>query len=84
MRNGQRVEINDVDATFTGMRGSLMARFRIEWLDAGNGYTIGVGRWTLVHGSGDYEGLTGNGRSASSWLPGGPVTWRAEGFVGPK
>jgi hypothetical protein len=80
-RGDQRVLVNDPRATFTGKRGTLVLRFRIEWLDAGNGYTIGVSTWRVVRGTGAYKDVTGGGRGASSWLPRGPVSFRAEGFL---
>jgi hypothetical protein len=81
VRGGQTVEIDNVLATLTGRKGSLQLHFRIEWLNAGNGYVVGAGRWTVVRGTGVYEHASGGGRSASSWLPRGPVSFRAEGFL---
>jgi hypothetical protein len=81
VRDGQSVEVNDPRATFTGKRGTLVLRFRIEWFDAGNGYTIGVSTWRVVRGTGAYKDVTGSGRGGSSWLPRGPVSFRAEGFL---
>jgi hypothetical protein len=84
MRDGQSIEINDVTATFDGAHGTLTTRFRIEWTEAGHGYSIGSGTWKVVRGTGDYEHVTGGGRSASAWPPNGAVSWRAEGLVGPR
>jgi hypothetical protein len=81
IRDGQRAEVNDPLVTLVGKRGTLVIRFRIEWLDAGNGYVIGPGTWKVVRGTGAYKGVTGGGRSASSWLPSGPVSYRADGFL---
>ena len=81
IRDGQRVEVNDPVTTLVGKRGTLVMRERIEWLDAGNGYSIGVGTWKVVRGTGAYKGVTGSGRSASSWLPSGPVSWQNDGFL---
>jgi hypothetical protein len=81
VRDGQSVEINDPRATFTGRRGTFVVRFRIEWLDAGNGYAIGISTWKVVRGTGAYASVTGGGRGASSWLPRGPVSFQAEGFL---
>ena len=83
-RDGQAVEINDPLVTLYGKGGSLVIRFRIEWVDAGNGYSAGTGTWRVVRGTGAYAGFTGGGRSAHAWLPTGPVSWRAEGFIIPK
>ena len=81
VRDGQSVLINDPLETFKGKRGTLVLRLRIEWLDAGNSYTIGVSTWRVVSGTGAYKGVTGGGRGASSWLPRGPVSFRADGFL---
>jgi hypothetical protein len=81
IRGGQSVEINDPLGTFSGKRGKLVLRFRIEWLDAGNGYTVGASSWKVVGGTGAYAHVTGAGRGAASWLPRGLVSFRAEGFV---
>ena len=80
-RGAQRVLVNDPRATLTGKQGTLVLRFRIEWLDAGNAYTIGVSTWKVVKGTGAYAGVSGGGRGASSWLPRGPVSFLAEGFL---
>ena len=83
-RNGQTAEINNPLATFTGARGTFEIRFRIEWLDAGGGYTVGTSTWRLVRGTGDYEGLSGSGRAAQLWIPPDhPASFRAVGFLGP-
>lgn len=83
-RDGQRIEINDPLMLLVGKQGRLKIRFRIEWIDAGNGYVVGTGTWKVVRGTGAYKGLTGSGRSAHAWLPNGPVSWLAEGFLGPE
>jgi hypothetical protein len=80
-RNGQQVEVNDVIGTFTGEHGALMARFRLEWTEAGNGYSVGAGTWKVIRGTGDYKGLAGNGRSSHAWVTRGPVSWRVEGLL---
>jgi hypothetical protein len=76
-RDGQRIEINDPLNTFTGKHGTLGLRFRIEWLDAGNGYSIGVATWKVVGGTGAYKGVTGSGRSAAYDME----SWRMDGFL---
>jgi hypothetical protein len=80
-RDGQSVEINDPLVRLTGKRGTIELRQRIEWLDAGNGYSIGSGTWKVVRGTGSYTNLKGHGRSAGAWLPRGPVSWQLEGFL---
>jgi len=81
VRDGQSVEVNDPRGTFRGKRGTLVLRARIEWLNAGNGYTVGVSTWRVVRGTGAYKDVTGGGRGASSWLPRGPLSFRDEGFL---
>jgi hypothetical protein len=81
VRDGQSIEINDVDVSFAGARGTLRLRFRIEWIDAGHGYSIGAGTWKVVEGTGAYARVSGGGRSASSWPPDADVHWRAEGLL---
>jgi hypothetical protein len=81
-RDGQRVEINDPTATLIGSRGTLVLRLRIEWLDAGQGYTVGSSTWKVVRGSGAYAGVTGHGRAAQVWIPPDhPASFRMDGFV---
>ena len=81
VRHGQRIEVDDTVGRFEGSQGSLVARFHIEWTSAGNDFTAGSGRWTLVGGTGEYAGLRGGGRSGHVWLPGGKITLRAEGVL---
>src|SRR5262245_39923779 len=81
VREGQSVLVNDPRATLAGKRGTLVVRFRTEWLDAGNAYEVGVSTWRVVGGTGAYAGVTGGGRGASAWLPRGPVSFQAEGFL---
>jgi hypothetical protein len=80
-RDGQEIEVNDPLKTFYGKHGQFSYRARIEWVDAGNGYSVGTGTWKIVSGTGVYSHLTGGGRLALSWPPAGLVSWRAEGLV---
>ena len=80
-RDGQEIEINDPLKTFTGKHGTFSYRARIEWVDAGNGYSVGTGTWRIVKGTGAYAQLEGGGRLALSWPPAGLASWRAEGLV---
>jgi hypothetical protein len=82
-RSGQSINVNDPLSTFTGVRGRLVVRFRIEWVDAGNGYTVGNATWKVLRGTGAYAQLAGGGRSGHVWTPRGYVGVRAEGYVGP-
>ena len=81
VRDGQSVLVNDVLETYTGKRGTFVLRDRIEWLDAGHGYMIGVSTWTVVRGTGAYKDVTGGGRGGSVWPPRGPVSFHADGFL---
>jgi hypothetical protein len=81
-RDGQSIEVNDPLATFQGKQGSFRIRFRIEWVDAGNDYSVGTGPWHVVDGTGAYKGLKAHGRNASLWIGQLPTSFRAEGMVG--
>jgi hypothetical protein len=81
VRDGQRVEINDPLATYIGKRGTLVVRYRVEWVDAGNGYTVGSGTWNIVRGTGAYKRITASGRSASAWFRDAFLGLRAESWV---
>jgi hypothetical protein len=81
MRHGQKIEINDPLATYVGKRGTFVLRLRVEWVDAGNGYSVGTGTWRVVRGTGAYAHLTGSGGSALSWPPGGFASAQSQGFV---
>jgi len=81
MRAGQRVSIYDGPATLKGKRGTLVLRFRTEYVDGGNGYHVGRGTWKVVRGTGEYAGITGGGRTGAVWLDRGPWSSRAEGFL---
>jgi len=80
-RDGQEIEVNDPLKTFYGNHGRFAYRARIEWVDAGNGYSVGTGTWRIVSGTGVYSHLEGGGRLALSWPPAGLASWRAEGLV---
>lgn len=69
--------------TFTGKRGILTIRHRIEWVGAGSGYDIGLGTWKVARGTGQYTGVTGNGRSGGVFLRRGKGPWsgQAEGYL---
>ena len=81
MRDGQAIEINDPQATLHGKRGNLVIAFRIEWTEAGHGYSNGGGTWKVVRGTGAYAHVKGGGRSAHAGAPSGVMSWRAEGFL---
>ena len=81
VRDGQKIEINNPLATYAGRRGTLVVRYRIEWVNAGNGYIVGTGTWKVVRGTGAYKGITGDGRGAGAWIRDSFVSARAEGWV---
>jgi hypothetical protein len=67
MRGGQEVTIVDDISTYKGKRGSFVARYHGEWVDAGNGYSVASATWKVMHGTGQYAKITGGGRGASVW-----------------
>jgi hypothetical protein len=81
MRAGQRVSIYEGVVTLKGKRGSLVTRYRSEYVDGGNGYHVGTGTWKVVRGTGQYARITGGGRSGHVWLDRGPWSSRDEGFL---
>jgi hypothetical protein len=81
MRNGQTVSIYDGITTLKGTRGTLVIFYRSEYVDAGNGYQVGRGRWKIVRGTGQYASVTGGGRSGDVSLDRGPWSSRQEGFL---
>ena len=82
IRQGQRVSIYDpIVETIEGARGTLVIRSRIEYVDAGNGYHVGTGTWTIVRGTGQYARVVGGGRRGDVWLDRGPWSGRAEGVL---
>ena len=83
VRDGQRIELENPLATYVGRNGTLVVRYRVEWVNAGNGYTVGTGTWKIVRGTGAYEGITGDGRSGAAWSGNTFAGLRAEGWVRP-
>lgn len=81
MREGQRVSISNWVYTLKGKRGNFVIRARIEYVEAGNGYHVGVGTWKVVRGTGRYAQITGGGRIGSVWRDSGPFSERREGFL---
>jgi hypothetical protein len=87
LRDGQAAEINELDVTLAGKRGTLVLHLRNEWTDAGSEWATGGGRWTVVRGTGVYRQLAGGGRIAAVWDPAdasSPRTWRWEGYLTPQ
>jgi hypothetical protein len=81
MREGQKITIYDDVATLKGKRGSLVIRYRAEYVDAGEGYHVGTGTWKVVRGTGQYAQISGGGRSGNVSLDRGPWSSRDEGFL---
>ena len=67
VRQGQSVEIVTWITTAKGKHGTFVLRVPIEHIDAGNGFHIGTGTWTFVHGTGEYAHARGVGRVANAW-----------------
>lgn len=82
IRDGQRVEIFNSTWTFSGKHGTLTTRERLDWIDTGDAF-IGVGTWRVVRATGEYVGVTGNGRSAHVGQNHGNGAWiiRHDGFL---
>jgi hypothetical protein len=81
MREGQRVSIYDDVVTLKGKRGSLVIRYRSEYVDAGNGYQVSTNTWKVVRGTGQYARVIGGGRGGSVVLARGRWSSRDEGFL---
>lgn len=81
IREGLSIEIENAVTTSDGKRGSFVIRHRVEWVDVGNGYNVGVGTWRFVRGTGQYAQITGRGRSAWVFVNNGLWRGRVEGFV---
>ncbi len=83
-RDGQRAAVYVGVETLTGKRGSLDLRWRVEFVGAGDGATVGTGRWSLVRGRGAYAGMTGAGRLAMVVMtPRGFTSAQFEGLLRP-
>lgn len=81
-REGQRVAIYDpIIERLEGKRGTLVIRSRIEYVDAGNGYHVGIGTWRVVRGTGQYARIAGAGRRGDVYVDRGPWSGRNEGFL---
>lgn len=83
-RDGQSVETDDPTLTLTGDQGTLVLKLRVDWVDPGNGYSVGTGTWKVVRGSGGYANVRGGGRGAHLWIGQNPTSWRLEGYLSQK
>lgn len=84
VRGGQSVIIFTLTSTWTGKRGTMVLRERIEDVAGGGGYRVGTGVWSVLSAKGtdQYAGLSGSGRSAYALTPQGCcVLIRYEGLV---
>lgn len=81
VREGQKVSIAEAPSTLKGKLGTLVIRYRTEWVDAGNGHTVGADTWKVVRGTGQYAGVTGGGRGGSVNLSNGSWSSHAEGVL---
>lgn len=83
VRSGQSVLIFTLTSTWTGERGTMVLRERIDDVAAASGYRVGTGVWSLLRarGTGQYAGLSGSGRSAYVVTAQERVFSRLEGFV---
>jgi len=80
-RDGQDVTVQDYVTTREGKRGTFVIRSHVEYVEAGNGYHVGVNTWTIVRGTGQYAGVTGGGRGGDVYLDRGPWSDRFEGYL---
>jgi hypothetical protein len=81
MRDGQAIDINDPELTFTGKRGTLVARNVIGFVDVPGGWAVFTGTWRVIRGTGQYAGLAGGGRVAGIAAPSGYTRAQFEGFL---
>ena len=81
IRNGQRVARYTGTDTLTGKRGTLYISNTTASTDAGGGYSVGTGTWSVGGATGAYVGLNGRGRAAAVGTPGGLTISRYEGYV---
>lgn len=82
VRKGQRIAIYAAVETLTGKRGGFDLRWRVHFVGAGDGATVGTGTWSLVGGQGVYAGATGSGRLAMvAMTPRGVMTAQLEGLL---
>ena len=84
VRGGQPVIVFTFTSTWTGKKGTMVIRERIDDVAAKNGNRIGTGVWSLLRAKGtdQYAGLSGSGRSAYVLPPNGCcVLFRYQGSV---
>jgi hypothetical protein len=70
-RGGQRVALEDWTTTLKGKRGTLVILEVLEFVNVGNGYSVFIGTWKVLRGTGQYANLTGGGRDLGVGSPSG-------------
>ena len=81
VRAGSSLLVTNPRLTFSGKRGTLKIRERIEWVDLPQRHSVQTGTWKFVGGTGAYSGLSGHGRVASVVNGEGYVRLRLFGFL---
>jgi hypothetical protein len=61
-RGGLSVRLSEWTTPMKGKRGTLVIRLLEEQVPVGNGYTVFIGTWKVLRGTGQYANLTGGGR----------------------
>jgi len=61
-RGGLSVRLLEWTTTMKGKRGTLVIRQLEEHVPVGNGYSVFIGTWKVLRGTGQYANLTGGGR----------------------
>ena len=61
-RGGLSVRLLEWTTTMKGKRGTLVMRVLEEHVPVGNGYSVFIGTWKVLRGTGQYANLTGGGR----------------------
>jgi hypothetical protein len=65
MVSGQRVTTYVVTDRLVGSRGTISLRIVMRSTDAGSGYVIASGPWSVVQGTKAYKGARGGGRASA-------------------
>jgi hypothetical protein len=81
-KNGQEVTVLGGMDSYVGANGTLTVSQRLELVDAGKSYQVVTGTWSVVSGTGAYEGYQGGGTFAAAGAPSGAtIFFREEGYV---
>ena len=84
MRDGQAIDINDPQWTFTGKLGTIEGRNRVGFVDLPDGWAVFTGTWKVIRATGAYAGLSGGGRVAGVSPANGNTRAQFEGFLSPR